>query len=133
MFTIMSFINVTKYPPSLLFLSMTIGMAMLMLIIFNKNENRITTFFKTYGEVPFFYFVIHIPLISLSAWIWTLISFGEGVNLSFTNPADWPTGYIPSLVRTYLVWIVLVFVLYYPCRWFSHYRKTHKQWWLSYL
>jgi uncharacterized membrane protein len=132
-FSVMSFLNVNKYPPSLLFLSVTIGVAMLGLILFNKIENRFTAFLKTYGEVPFFFFVVHIPLITVGAWIWTRVSFGKGFNLSFTNPADWPAGYAPDLARTYLVWILIVALLYYPCRWFSNYRKTHKQWWLSYL
>ena len=132
-FTILSFLNVTKYPPSLLFLCLTLGGAFLLLAVSNHFNNKVTGILQVYGRVPFFYYVLHFPLIVAGAYAWMHLSFGEVVNLAFM-PADvWPEGYQPSLLRTYLVWIVLVVALYFPCRWYARYKQDRRHWWLSYL
>lgn len=133
LFTILSFLNVTKYPPSLLFLCLTLGVGLVVLSVFHRSSGKGIPFLEVYGKVPFFYFLLHFTLISLSALVWVRFSFGTVLNLSFTDPKSWPPAYEPSLWRAYLVWIAVVLVLYFPCRWFGNYRKAHSYWWLSYV
>jgi hypothetical protein len=106
---------------------------MLLLAAFMRLRGRYTEWLQVFGQVPFFYFVLHLALISIGAMFWTLISFGRYVNLGFTNPADWPKEYEPSLLRVFAVWVIVIIVLYFPCRWFANYRKGHGSKWLSYL
>ncbi len=132
-FTFLSFLNVAKYPPSLLFICLTLGVSCTLLYLLDTVQNPLTDFFEVYGRVPFFYYLLHFSLISISAFVWAKVSFGIVTNLSFMQPKDWPAGYHPSLLRNYLAWLVLVLALYYPCRWFGQYKKTHSYKWLSYL
>jgi uncharacterized membrane protein len=132
-YTILSFINVTKSPPSLLFLSITLGIACLLLVFANKISAGLKQILITYGRVPFFFFIVHLAIISAASYVWTYFSFDKGINLSFTSVKDWPAGYEPSLWRTYLVWLVLVAALYFPCRLYAQYKSTNKAWWLPYL
>jgi len=133
MYTFLSFLNVSKSPPSLLFLSVTLGTACLLLVLVNRLSPGIKKVFMTYGRVPFFYFILHLAIISFSACLWTYLSFGKSVNLSFVPVKDWPAGYHPSLLRAYLVWVTLVILLYFPCRWYGKYKAGSKAWWVSYL
>jgi uncharacterized membrane protein len=133
MYTVLSFINVTKYPPSLQFNLLMVGIGMLLLAVFTKHQGRLTERLQIIGQVPFFYFILHLALISLAALIWTSVSFGRYVNLGFTNPSDWPKEYEPNLLRVVIIWVIVVIVLYYPCRWFANYRKVNRSKWLSYL
>ena len=128
-----SFLNVSKSPPSLLFLSVTLGMACILLVLLNKISSGLKQIFVTYGRVPFFFFIIHLAVISFSAWIWTYISFGNGIDLSFVPAKDWPAAYQPSLARAYFVWILLIIILYFPCRWYGKYKANSNAWWVSYL
>ena len=132
-YTFLSFLNVSKTPPSLLFLSVTLGISFILLVLLNKISLRVKQFFITYGRVPFFYFILHLAIISLSAYIWTYVSFGKSVNLSFVKPKDWPAAYEPNLLRAYIVWISLIIVLYFPCKWYGEYKAGSKAWWISYL
>jgi uncharacterized membrane protein len=131
-FTVLSFLNVTKYPPSLLFISVTLGISFILISVLD-GAGRIGRFMSVYGRVPFFFFVLHFCLISLGSYLWTKISFGEAVNLAFTPFDQLPESYYESLPRVYVVWIVVLIVTYFPCRWFSDYKKRHRWWWLSYL
>jgi len=133
LFTFLSFLNVTKYPPSLLFLCLTLGIGLSLLFVFTQSRSRLASFLAVYGRVPFFYFFLHFSLISLSAFLWTALSFGKPFNLAFLAPTDWPVAYQPSVLRIYLVWILLVPALYYPCRWFGDFKKKHTYRWLSYV
>jgi uncharacterized membrane protein len=131
-FTVLSFLNVSKYPPSLLFLSVTLGIVLILLTLFRK-KSRLTSFLSVYGKVPFFFFVLHFALLSLASYLWTLVAFGEGVNLAFTNFDQLPEQYEPSLLRVYFVWFLVIVITYLPCRWFGSYKARHRHWWLSYL
>jgi uncharacterized membrane protein len=130
-FTVCSFFNVSKYPPSLLFLSMTVGIGVLLLTLFNRHQNRFTAWLQVFGQVPFFYFVLHFAVISAGAYAWTVVAYGKPVNLLFAR--ELPQGYEFQLWRIYLVWALVVAALYFPCRWFAQYRKKHGYRWLSYL
>lgn len=132
-YTLLSFLNVSKTPPSLLFLSVTLGIACLLLVMANKVSSGMKQFLATYGRVPFFFFIVHLAVISLASYAWTYFLYGKGINLSFTAPEQWPADYQPSLWRTYFVWILLIFALYFPCLWYGRFKSKSKAAWVSYL
>lgn len=132
-YTFLSFMNVSKSPPSLLFLSVTLGITCLLLVLLNKVATGIKHFLITYGRVPFFFFIVHLAVISFTSSVWTYISFGKVVNLSFEKSKNWPAAYEPSLLRAYFVWLLLVVILYFPCKWYGKYKAKSKEWWVSYL
>ncbi|QJX49262.1 DUF1624 domain-containing protein [Hymenobacter taeanensis] len=132
-YTLLSFVNVSKYPPSLLFVCLMLGVSLLLLSRLETVDNRFTRWLRTYGQVPFFYFLLHLLLISAGAWLWTQLSFGQAINLSFTQPTSWPKEYVPSLLRAYTVWAAVVLALYWPCRWYRNFKQQHTYWWLSYM
>jgi len=130
--TILSFLNATKQPPSLLFLSMTLGP---MLIFLSFAENIKGWFFsvcEVYGNVPYFYFVIHFCLIRTINIALILI---QGMPIKFTGyPLVWQAeGFGYPLWVVFLLWLLVPALLYFPCKWYGSYKRTHKQWWLSYL
>lgn len=132
-YSVLSFLNVTKYPPSLLFLCLTLGVALLLLSAAEQVSGRPGQWLRTFGQVPFFYYLAHLLLISGGAWVWTRLAYGHAVNFSFSSPQDWPVGYEPNLLRAYVVWAGVVLALYWPCRWYQRYKRQHTYWWLSYL
>ena len=132
-----SFLNTTKYPASLLFLLMTLGPTLLV-FPFLGNTGRVLGVLTTFGRVPFFYYVLHIPLIHLAAIVVSLLRSGSVSPWLFLNhpvmipPA--PEGYVWSLSLLYLVWAVVVVALYFPCRWFAGLKQRRKDiGFLSYL
>jgi uncharacterized membrane protein len=127
-FTLLSFINVTKYPPSLLFLCLMTGIAFLLLWIISLTREYIPSFVKVYGQVPFFFFILHMAMAVIGATLWVYLKFGVWMNLSFTQPSQYPPGYEPSLLRTYIVWVVIVALLYFPCKWFGAYKARRGGW-----
>lgn len=132
-FTWLGLLNVTKYPPSLQFLLMTLGPALLLLVAFEKVRSPLWKPVQVFGRVPMFFYLIHLPVIMLSAVAWAMLVYGQPVNF-FAGPAGVPEGYAPSLPRTYLAWAVTVFVLYWPCRWFARYKQAHpEKGWLRFL
>jgi uncharacterized membrane protein len=134
LYTFLSFMSVNKYPPSLLFLSMTIGAGMVLLSYFTVPPGRIGKYLSTFGKVPFFYYLLHLPLIVGGAVVWALLSFHKLTIIAFSSSAkDFPPDYTPSLLRTYFVWVIVVVILYFPCRWYAKYKSEHKHWWLTYL
>lgn len=133
LYTVLSFINVSKYPPSLLFDLSMVGIGMLMLALFTRFQNAFTRWLRVYGEVPFFYYILHLLFIAVSLYGWSVVVFGRFVNFGFAPQETWPAAYAPNYLRMLTVWILLVAVLYYPCRWFGNYKRTHKSRWLSYF
>lgn len=137
LFTFLSFVDTHKYPPSLLYMCMTIGPAVLFLAWFPNIKNGLTKAITVYGRVPFFYYVLHFFLIHLVSGILFFTrghSFSEGVHHGTNidpNFVDVNEGY--SLGIVYIVWLCVVISLYPLCKWFSEYKRTHRQWWLSYL
>jgi len=138
LFTFFSFINVNKYPPSLMYMCVTIGPALLVLAWIENIQNRFTNIMRTYGRVAFFYYILHIYLIHLLSAIAFLSrghSFSDATNTGnifpfyFVAPGE---GY--SLGIVYAVWLAVVISLYPLCRWYDRYKTAHKEkWWLSYL
>jgi uncharacterized membrane protein len=130
----LSFLNVTKQPPSLLFLSLTLGVALLVLSVAEGLPARLRGWLRVFGNVPLFYYVVHFALISAGVLVWTWAAFGKPYNLAFAPPGvPPPPAYQPSLLRAYAVWAGVVLLLYWPCRWYRGYKQRHSHWWLSYL
>lgn len=133
--TFFSFLNVSKYPPSLMFSLITLGPALILLSFLERIENRFTEILSVYGRVPFFYYVLHFYLIH---FLTVIAFFATGHNWSQVVDPNIPFWFRPvnfgyELWVVYLIWLFVVVVLYRPCVWFGRYKKAHKQWWLSYL
>lgn len=134
-FTVLSFFNVNKYPPSLAFLSMTIGTSMIVLALLENIQNKVTGFFRTYGRVPMFYYILHFYIIHTIA---VIVFFAQGFSTSEIatkgNPFLFkPTGFGFGLLGVYAVWLFVFLVLYPLCKKYDRYKSSHRQWWLSYL
>ncbi|MEO6282921.1 MAG: heparan-alpha-glucosaminide N-acetyltransferase domain-containing protein [Dyadobacter sp.] len=132
-YSILSFISISKYPPSLLYVSLTLGMACLLLSVLESVGKKFTRVLIVFGKVPLFFYLLHIPLINAGAMVWTYLSFGHSVNFFFSPSASWPVTYQPNLIRLYLVWAILILGLYFACRWYGDYKQSHSAWWLKYL
>jgi hypothetical protein len=133
-----SFLNTNKYPASLLFLLMTLSPLLLALPFLENAAGPVASVFKTFGRVPFFYYMLHIPLIHLAAIVVSWLRLGFVSPWLFLNhpvmipPA--PQGYVWSLGLLYLVFAIVVAILYLPCRWFAGFKERHKDvGFLSYL
>jgi uncharacterized membrane protein len=131
--TILSFINCEKYPPSLLYLMMTLGPALMLLAAFEHVHGRLSRFIAVFGRVPFFFYVAHIYLIHALAVIYALAVFGDAAWLLGGSFDAKPADYGLSLVGVYLVTLFVVMILYPLCRWFSAKKQESKAWWWSYV
>jgi uncharacterized membrane protein len=136
-FTVLSFINTTKYPPSLLFLLMTLGPAIAALAWFEViDRGVISRFFITFGRVPLFFYLLQWPTAHLIAVLLNWI-FGKPVAWLFMSPlqlfANPPQGQGFNLFVVYLSWIAGVAFLYPLCKWFAGVKGRRRDWWLSYL
>ena len=135
--TIMSFFNLTKYPPSLLYLCITLGPSLLFLYAIETTKNKLTDFFLVFGRVPLFYYFLHIFVIHVFAILGILIFGGNWRDMiltaeSFGNKNLSTYGY--SLFVVYLVWIGIVLLLYPLSKKYMVYKANNKdKWWLSYL
>jgi uncharacterized membrane protein len=134
---LISFLNLTKYPPSLSFLLLTLGATLLFLANTEKLKGRIVDFFCVFGRVPFFYYIIHVYLIHLFALIAAQVT-GFGWKTMILKTPVWFSpdlkGYGFSLPIVYLVWIGVIVILYPICKKFDRYKQGNKdKWWLSYL
>jgi uncharacterized membrane protein len=134
-FTALSFLNVSKYPPSLLYTLVTLGIALLVLGFVERRTNAVTRLLEVYGQVPLFYYLAHWYL-GKAAMVAMLLAQGYHLSDVQTGPLNLgrPPGAGLSLGGTYLVWLGLVVVLYPLCRWYGRYKAAHPQVaWLRYL
>ena len=139
--TVVAFLDVQKYPPSLQFLLMTLGPGFFALAAFDKLragasglKSGVARFFLVYGRVPMFYYSVHIFVVHALAIIIALLTH---------QPARWliggpiisqpPAGYGQGLPVIYVAWIIVVLLLYLPCRWYMGVKQRRNDWWLSYL
>ncbi|MFT3867785.1 MAG: heparan-alpha-glucosaminide N-acetyltransferase domain-containing protein [Nibricoccus sp.] len=130
--TVMSFLDCTKYPPSLCFVLMTIGPGLIALALLERPWSKRLQPLLVYGQVPFFYYIIHIPLIHALAMVACQICFGTSAFLigrGVTAPPDVGFG----LPVVYAVWISVVVALYPACRWFAALKRRHRAAWMSYF
>jgi len=139
LFTLFSFVNTTKYPPSLLYALMTLGPALLFLAYAERPLNKFTSKLTVFGRVPMFYYLLHIPLIHGIAILAVMLSHHPAADM--VNLSTWVTanaqlkGYGFSLWVVYLIWIAVTLLLYPLCLRFSEYKRAHQadKKWLSYF
>jgi uncharacterized membrane protein len=136
--TFLSFINITKYPPSLDYLLVTEGFAFIFMALTENVSNRLTKMISVYGRVPMFYYIIHIWLIHLFALLLVVLQGHPWTDMTaFTSWVDGMAnlkGYGLPLGAVYIVWLSLVALLYPLCKKYDRYKSSHKdKWWLSYL
>lgn len=132
LYALMSFVNTSKYPPSLLYLLMTLGPALLLMPLLERWRGTSANVVTVFGRVPFLFYVLHLYLIHISANIWLGLSY-DVWNIAPFDPSTWPQDLQPNLARAYLVWIVVCWLLYWPCRAFMRLRQRSNKAWLSYL
>jgi uncharacterized membrane protein len=134
--TFLSFLATSKYPPSLLYLMMTIGPAMIFLAFFDdRSRGAISRIFITYGRVPLFFYIGQWITAHTLALIAGKIA-GHPTGYLFNNIAfgpPWAPGSGFGLGITYILWILGVALLYLPCRWYAGVKASRTDWWLSYL
>lgn len=134
---LLAFLNTSKYPASFLFLLMTLGPLITLLPLVEGATGFVAGALQKFGRVPLFFYVLHIPLIHLSALVVSLIRTGAVNPWLFANhpliPGPAPTGYMWSLPLLYLVWAIVIVILYFPCRWYCALKTRDKSPWLSYL
>ncbi len=136
---LLSFLNTTKYPASLNFLLMTLGPTIALIPLLDHARGRVAQWLGIFGRVPFFYYVLHIPLVHALALVVSKIRTGSVDAWLFTNhpmanpPA--PEGYTWSLGLLYLVWAIAIVLLYFPSRWYADLKARRSDWgrWLRYL
>ena len=133
----MAFLNTTKYPPSLHFLLMTMGPALIFLSISESIRYKITTPVSVFGKVPFFFYIAHLYLIHTLAMLWLAYS-GRDWQEYILSAAALRSGSLSSfglgLSGVYFVWILVLVLLYPLCRWYQKYKENHaSNWWLRYL
>lgn len=135
LYSFFSFLNVHKYPPSLMYMCVTMGPAMIFLALIEKVQNRLTDIFNIFGRVPMFYYILHLYLIHILCTIMFFVE-GHGMKDAYSNQV--PFGFRPAafgynLWIVYAVWLFVIIVLYPLCKRYDRYKSTHKHWWLSYL
>lgn len=138
-FSLLSFINVTKYPPSLLYTLITLGPALIFLALAEKPLNFITKRIIVFGRVPMFFYLLHIYLIhtmAIFAAAWSGFNWTNMVMLNNrVNRVSSLEGYGFSLAIAYAVWVTVIILLYPFCKWFAAYKRAnhHTKKWLTYI
>ena len=133
--TLLAFLNVQKYPPSLMFTTMTLGPAIIALVLLEKVQNRVTAFFAIYGRVPFFYYILHFYLIH---FLCVIAFFATGHTTDQIVTPQFPFLFRPptfgfNLAVVYAVWVLVIALLYPLVKRYDLYKQRNKKWWLSYL
>ncbi|MBQ0799855.1 MAG: DUF1624 domain-containing protein [Porticoccaceae bacterium] len=130
--SVVDFLNTTKYPPSLLYLLMTLGPAMMLLGFFERLEGALSKALVTIGRVPFFFYVAHLYVIHLLA---LTVGLFQGIPVAQTAVAFvfYPKEFGVGLIAVYAFWFAVVLAFYPACRWFAGVKARRRDWWLSYL
>lgn len=131
--TVAAFLNVNKYPPSLLFLLMTLGPILVGLAYAEGLRGRVAGWLSVYGRVPLFYYIGHIYVAHAVAILLGLAQSGELRRFPVvSDPASIPPWFGVPLWGVYLCWIAVVLLMYVPCRWFARLKQERSDWWLAY-
>jgi len=137
MAALLSFLNTTKYPASLCFLLMTLGPIITLIPLLEGLNGALARRITLFGRVPFFFYMLHIPLIHALALVVSKIRLGYISSWLFTNHPmgnpEPPDGYVWSLLLLYAVWGIAIVVLYFACRWFADLKARRTDWWLKYI
>jgi len=131
--TILAFLNVNKYPPSLMFCCMTLGPSFVFLAISENIKAGWSTIASVYGRVPFFYYILHFYILHVLLVIFFFATGHKNAEIYGTFIGFRPVQFGYPLWIVYVIWLSVVASLYFPCRWFYKYKLTHQQWWLKYL
>ena len=132
----LAFLNTSKYPASFLFLLMTLGPTIALIPLLEGARGALARWITVFGRVPFFFYMLHIPLIHGLALVVSKIRLGAVSPWLFTNHPMGnppPDGYTWSLPLLYLVWAAAILILFFACRWFSGLKARRSEWWLGYL
>lgn len=137
LFTVMALLNTSKYPPSLHFLLMTLGPALIFLALSERVRLRNTNLIVVFGRVPFFFYILHLYFIHAFA-MFALVFAGRDWREYILTARAISSGTLSSfglrIEAIYIIWILLLVLLYPLCRWYQRYKeKTPTKWWLSYL
>ena len=132
MATILDFMNVTKYPPSLLFLLATLGPMALLAGYADRLSGWLKDTLVMFGRVPFLFYVAHVYLIHVLAICLGVVQ-GFQANEFMTAFLFFPEDYGVGLLGVYMVWILVLMILYPLCKWFARVKSHRRDWWLSYL
>jgi uncharacterized membrane protein len=130
--SLMSFLNVAKYPPSLLYLLATLGPALVLLATLESARGRIAGILETFGSVPLFFYILHIVLAHLAAGLVAMtLGYGTGVlgNFFLFLPPQWGV----SLGAAYAAWLWVLVTVYPACLWYAGLKRRRRDWWLIYL
>jgi uncharacterized membrane protein len=130
--TLLSFVDVHKYPPSLQYLLLTLGAAFALLAVLESARGKFSEMLRTFGRVPLLFYVLHIALAHLAAGIIALAT-GYGTALLSDDFMQVPPQWGFGLPVVYLAWVLVVATLYPACRWFAAVKRRRDDWWLSYL
>ena len=139
LFTVLSFLRTTKYPPSLDFLLMTLGPALIALAWLERPRFSPDNPLIVFGRVPFFYYVLHLAVAHLIVIGMNFVRYGRAPFLWLAPPSMggdaklFPPNYGYPLWAVYVVWIAVLLLLYPICRWFARLKQRRHDWWLSYL
>jgi uncharacterized membrane protein len=137
-FSMLSFLNVTKYPPSLLYTLMTLGPALFFLALTERPLNKLTEKITVFGRVPMFFYLAHILLIHILALFGAVVQGYQWSSMVLSTQVDNSAtlkGYGFNLTIVYAVWVSVILILYPFCKWFDKYKRSNssRHWWLSYL
>jgi len=134
---LLSFLNTTKYPASLSFLLMTLGPTITVLPLFDAARGAAVRALATFGRVPFFFYLLHIPLIHALALMVSLVSSPAATPWLFANhpmgSPEAPEGYRWSLGLLYAIWALAIVILYVACRWYAGFKARRPDPWLKYV
>jgi hypothetical protein len=136
---VLSFLNTSKYPASLLFLLMTLGPAIAVLPLLGRAPRTragraLAEAIETIGRVPLFFWLLHVPVIHAIAVALSLARYGIIVPWLVENPpVEPPPGYGYGLASVYVVTGLVILVLYPMCRWYAGVKRCHRSAWLDYL
>jgi uncharacterized membrane protein len=132
--SLLDFIRCEKYPPSLMYLLMTLGPSITLMPLFEKWSNPISRFFTVYGRVPMFYYILHIFLIhGMALTVGVLSGFPVSIFTDISSLFNATLHWGFSLPWVYFFWMSTVAILYLPCRWYMNIKMKYKKWWMSYL
>ena len=139
LFTIFSFLNCAKYPPSLLYLLMTLGPAIIALSLFDRDLGRFSRPFILFGRVPLFFYLLHLPLVHGLAVLFAWLRHGYAGGVWLGPPWGpeitqlYPPNYGYGLLGVYAAWLLVILLLYPLCRWFGDLKQRRRDAWLSYF
>jgi uncharacterized membrane protein len=134
-YTLLSFLNVTKYPPSLDYIGMTVGVSLIALGLLERAGEKSFKWLINFGRVPFFFYVLHLYMIHLLVVVFFILEKFPAKDIA---PQRFPFLFRPDRFGLNLwivdsIWIAIVLLLYPLCRWYTRYKGRHRNWWLSYL